>query len=384
MRKVILLGASGNIGGQSLDILDGDRKSFELVGISVGHHVEKIEPILARFPTIKALCVKETDAADLVAKSHPSLKVYSGDEGLVSLIEETESDLVENALVGFAGLVPSLTALRAKKILCLANKESLVVGGVLVERLLKEGNGKLYPIDSEHVALAKCLSKVQREEVSKLVITASGGAFRRLSRGELADVTPEMALHHPTWTMGPKITIDSDTMMNKGFEVIEAHYLFDWPVNDIEILLHDESEVHSLLLMKDGTYWADVGKPDMHGPISYALHEGQVPFEVFHEKGLHDFGPYTFKAFDPIRYPAVQMCLDALSHGGIETTVLNAANEEAVKLFLAGKIKFVDIERICSLALKNFPNILRPTLRDILSTDALTRLFVSRKFGQGR
>jgi 1-deoxy-D-xylulose-5-phosphate reductoisomerase len=384
MKKVILLGASGNIGGQSLDILDGDRKSFDLVGISVGLQVEKIEPILTRFPSIKAVCVEEQEDVSSLEKAHPSLKVYWGEEGLVALIEETESDLVENALVGFVGLVPSLTALRAKKILCLANKESLVVGGVMVERLLKEGNGQLYPIDSEHVALAKCLSKVQREDVAKLIITASGGAFRKLSRSELTEVTPEMALHHPTWTMGSKITIDSDTMMNKGFEVIEAHYLFDWPVEDIEILLHDESEVHSLLLMKDGTFYADVGKPDMHGPIAYALYEGQVPFVVCHEKGLHDFGPYTFKAFDPIRYPAVPMCLEALAQRGVETTVLNAANEEAVRLFLAGDVRFLDIEKICSAALKNFPNILRPTLREIRSTDALTRLYVERKFGKGR
>jgi 1-deoxy-D-xylulose-5-phosphate reductoisomerase len=384
MKKVILLGASGNIGGQSLDILDGDRESFELVGISVGLHVDKIESILTRFPSIAAVCVKEQEAISSLEKAHPSLKVYWGEEGLVSLIEETASDLVENALVGFVGLVPSLTVLRAKKILCLANKESLVVGGVMIERLLKEGNGSLYPIDSEHVALAKCLSKVHREEVAKLIITASGGAFRKLSRSELAEVTPEMALHHPTWAMGSKITIDSDTMMNKGFEVIEAHYLFDWPVEDIEILLHDESEVHSLLLMKDGTFWADVGKPDMHGPIAYALHEGQIPFTVCHEKGLHDFGPYAFKAFDPLRYPAVPMCLEALAQRGVETTVLNAANEEAVRLFLAGGIPFTEIEKIGAAALKNFPNILRPTLRDIRSTDALTRLYVERKFGKGR
>jgi 1-deoxy-D-xylulose-5-phosphate reductoisomerase len=381
MRNVILLGASGNIGSQSLDIFGADRASFELRGISVGHQVNKIEGIVASFPTIKAVCVQEQKDAESLQKAHENLKVYWGDDGLVSLIQETECDLVENALVGFSGLVPSLSALRANKILCLANKESLVVAGPLIERLLAEGKGTLYPIDSEHVALAKCLSKVKREDVERLVITASGGAFRKLSRNELGSVTPEMALKHPTWTMGPKITIDSATMMNKGFEVIEAHYLFDWPVDKIEILLHDESEVHSLLLMKDGSYYADVGKPDMHGPIAYALYEGKAPFEVQHEKALADFGPYHFKAFDPDRYPAVGLALRALRDGGVETTVLNAANEEADHLFLEGKIPFLDIEHACSLALANFPNIMRPTLRDILTTDSLTRLYVRRKFG---
>ena len=383
MRHVALLGASGNIGSQSLDIFSSDRSSFELDAISVGHHVEKIPAILSTFPTVHFVCVEEQVDALALSKDHPDLKVSWGDEGLVELLEECGCDMVENALVGFSGLVPSLTALRLNKILCLANKESLVVGGTLIQRLLAQGKGRLYPIDSEHVALAKCLSHVRREDVERLVITASGGAFRKLSRSELTNVTPAMALQHPTWKMGAKITIDSATMMNKGFEVIEAHYLFDWPVDKIEILLHDESEVHSLLLMKDGSYYADVGKPDMHGPIAYALYEGKAPFEVRHEKGIHDFGDYHFKAFDPERYPAVNIALKALKEGGIETAVLNAANEEAVHLFLEGKIPFLDIEQACSLALANFPNIMRPTLRDIQPSDALARLYVRRKFSKG-
>jgi 1-deoxy-D-xylulose-5-phosphate reductoisomerase len=380
MRHVALLGASGNIGSQSLDLFAADRTSFELDAISVGHHVEKIPEILKNFPTVRFVCVQEQAAAAILGKTNPELTISWGDDGLVDLLEKCGCDMVENALVGFSGLVPSLTTLRLDKILCLANKESLVVGGTLIERLLASGKGKLYPIDSEHVALAKCLSKVKREEVERLVITASGGAFRKLSRSELKNVTPEMALQHPTWKMGAKITIDSATMMNKGFEVIEAHYLFDWPVDKIEILLHDESEVHSLLLMKDGSYYADVGKPDMHGPIAYALYEGKAPFEVRHEKGIHDFGDYHFKAFDPARYPAVPLALKALRNGGIETAILNAANEEAVHLFLEGKIPFLDIEQACSLALANFPNIMRPTLRDIQTSDALARLYVRRKF----
>jgi len=383
MRHVALLGASGNIGSQSLDVFSSDRSSFELDAISVGHHVEKIPAILSAFPMVRFVCVKEQADALALSKDHPDIKVSWGNEGLIGLLKGCGCDMVENALVGFSGLMPSLTALRLNKILCLANKESLVVGGTLIERLLAQGKGQLYPIDSEHVALAKCLSRVKREDVERLVITASGGAFRDLSRSELANVTPEMALQHPTWKMGAKITIDSATMMNKGFELIEAHYLFDWPVDKIEILLHDESEVHSLLLMKDGSYYADVGKPDMHGPIAYALYEGKAPFEIRHEKGIHDFGDYHFRAFDPKRYPAVNIALNAFKEGGIETAVLNAANEEAVHLFLEGKIPFLDIEQACSLALANFPNIMRPTLRDIETSDTLARLYVRRKFSKG-
>lgn len=380
MRKVCLLGASGNIGSQSLDILKSDKDSFLLQAISVGHHVEKIPDIIKEFPSITHLCVEEDGDAATLRKAYPSLTVYSGPEGLKDIIKESGCDLIENALVGFSGLVPSLTALQCDKILCLANKESLVVGGEFIQRLLKAGTGKLYPIDSEHVALAKCLSKVKREDVKRLIITASGGAFRDKAREQLVDVTPEMALNHPTWKMGPKITIDSDTMMNKGFEVIEAHYLFDWPLDGILIMLHDESEVHSAIELKDGTFVADVCKPDMHGPIAYALYEGKAPFEVYTGKSLSSFGPSLhFHRFDPERYPAVDIALDAYRRGGVSTTILNAANEVADNLFIAGKIKFLDIERLCRLALRSIPNIMNPTLRELLATDSYTRLFVERK-----
>ena len=381
MRKVLLLGASGNIGTQALDILERDPTSFSLIAISVGKHIEKIPQILSRFASISFLCVQNEDDAKKLEKEYPSLKIYFDDEGLISLIRESNADMVVNALVGFAGLMPSITALEENKILCLANKESLVVGGEKIKRLLARGKGKLYPIDSEHVALAKCLSKVNRSDVDKLIITASGGSFRKLSRNELEDVTPEMALKHPTWSMGEKITIDSATMFNKGFEVIEAYYLFNWPIDRIEVLMHDESYVHSALLMKDGTYYADVCKPDMHGPIEYALYEGKNDFTIYHEKKLSDFGRYTFHKFKKERYPAVGIALSALKEGGIKTAILNAADEEAVYLFLEGKIPFLSIEKIVSRSLAHFPNIEHPTLRDIRSMDFYTRLYVKRTFG---
>jgi len=384
MRKVLLLGASGSIGSQTLDILRADPKAFLLTAFSVGHQIEKIPSILSSFPFVNAICVQEEEDVTKLKISYPSIHFYSGDEGLKSLIEESDCDMVVNALVGFVGLVPSITALTRDKILCLANKESLVVGGSFIQRLLKQGHGKLYPIDSEHVALAKLLSRVNRDDADKLVITASGGSFRTLSRNQLNDVTPEMALKHPTWKMGGKITIDSATMMNKGFEVIEAKWLYDFPLQRTEILMHDESHVHSLLLMKDGSYYADISDPDMHTPIKYALYETNVDFQVFHEKELSAFGPYHFHKFDPERYPAVGLALDAYRDGGLKTTILNAANEVAVYAFLKGQIPFLDIEREVSFALATLPNNFSPSLRDVLAMDALTRLAVSRHIASKR
>jgi 1-deoxy-D-xylulose-5-phosphate reductoisomerase len=384
MRKVLLLGASGSIGSQTLDILRADPKAFLLTAFSVGHQIEKIPSILSSFPFVNAICVQEEEDVAKLKISYPSIHFYSGDEGLKSLIEESDCDMVVNALVGFVGLVPSITALTRDKILCLANKESLVVGGSFIQRLLKQGHGKLYPIDSEHVALAKLLSRVNRDDADKLVITASGGSFRTLSRNQLNDVTPEMALKHPTWKMGGKITIDSATMMNKGFEVIEAKWLYDFPLQRTEILMHDESHVHSLLLMKDGSYYADISDPDMHTPIKYALYETNVDFQVFHEKELSAFGPYHFHKFDPERYPAVGLALDAYRDGGLKTTILNAANEVAVYAFLKGQIPFLDIEREVSFALATLPNNFSPSLRDVLAMDALTRLAVNRHIASKR
>mgnify|MGYP001286623499 CR=1 FL=1 len=378
MRKVLLLGASGSIGSQTLDVLKADSKSFLLKGFSVGLHIEKIPSILASFPFVNDICVEREEDVTTLKISYPSIHFYWGDEGLKELIESVDCDMVVNALVGFAGLVPSITALSHDKILCLANKESLVVGGAFIQRLLKQGHGKLYPIDSEHVALAKLLSRVNRDDVDKLVITASGGSFRKLSRSELSNVTPEMALKHPTWKMGGKITIDSATMMNKGFEVIEAKWLYDFPLQRTEILMHDESHVHSLLLMKDGSYYADISDPDMHTPIKWALYESNVEFNVFHEKDLAAFGPYHFHQFDPARYPAVGIALKAYQEGGLKTTILNAANEVAVYAFLQGEIPFLAIEHEVQYALDHLPNNLTPSLRDVLSMDALTRIAVRR------
>ncbi|MCQ2771753.1 MAG: 1-deoxy-D-xylulose-5-phosphate reductoisomerase [Bacilli bacterium] len=373
MKKILLLGASGNIGSQSLDIFLNDRKSFKLVGFSVGRQDDKIPQILRDFPTVSSVYLIDEAKAKVLQNQYPNVTFYSGDCGLKELVANTDADMVENALVGFSGLVPSVTALEHNKLLALSNKESLVVGGELINKLLEEGHGKIWPIDSEHVALAKCLAQTDRDHVEEMIITASGGSFRNLTRDQLEGVSVKDALAHPTWNMGAKITIDSATMMNKGFEVLEAHYLYNWPTSNIRVVLHKESFVHSALKLISGEYIADVCPPDMHGPIAYALYEGKAFNETVKANSLEDFGNFTFKPFDPNRYPAVGLCLSALEKGGIMPALLNGANEEAVNLFLKEKIKFTDIETSVAYTMEAIPNIISPTLGDLIEADKLAR-----------
>ena len=383
MRNVLLLGASGSIGQQTLDILKKDRRSFSLRGISVGRRVAKIDTILNHFSSVECVCVQFEEDYKTLQKKYPQIHWFWGEEGLKEIVTQCPSDMVVNALVGFAGLVPSIIALQENKILCLANKESLVVGGSIIHGLLAEGKGKLYPIDSEHVAISKLLSRVNIEDVEKILITASGGSFRDKTREELKHVTPAMALAHPTWKMGAKITIDSATMMNKGFEVIEARWLFDFPLEKTEIIMHDESRVHSMLLLKDGTYLADVSEPDMHGPIAYALYETKVDFELKKAKSLEELGPFHFHPFDPNRYIAPNIALYAYCRGGNSPAILNGANEEAVYAFLDGKIPFLAIEELVHEAINTLPHIPSAALHELIESDRLAREFVRDRIAFG-
>ena len=374
MRKICLLGASGSIGGQTLDVIRKHPVDFSLVGFSVGKQVDKIPVIIKEFNP-KFVCVKE-DVKDIV-KQFPSIKFFYGDEGLNELIKACDCDMVVNALVGFVGLKPSLTALENNKILSLANKETLVTGGELINKLLKEGKGKLIPIDSEHVALSKCLA-VDNQNVDKIVITASGGAFRKLSRDQLENVTPEDALKHPTWSMGQKITIDSATMVNKTFEIIEAYYLFGYKYEDIELMFNYESFVHSLVRYKDGSYRLDEGKPDMRVPIKYALYEGACEYDLVYVDKLEDYKASSLYPFDYDRFPIVNLAKKVIDEKGLYGATFNAANEEAVYAFLNKKIKFTDIENIIDYCVNNVNNIQNPSYEDIKKCDVSTRELVAR------
>lgn len=369
--NILLLGASGSIGNQTLDVMKNDKR-FHLVGFSLGHRIEQIPTILATFKEVKYICVQEKEDYEVLKKQYPLVHFFYGDQGLLDIIDASKPTLVVNALVGFCGFVPTYHALKARISVALANKESLVVGGELLEKAQKETGAKIYPIDSEHVALAKCL-KGNKKEVRRLILTASGGAFRNLKREELESVTVEQALKHPSWSMGQKITIDCATMMNKGFEIIEAHYLFHMPMEKIDVLLHDESKVHSLIECQDGSYLCDIGPSDMRIPISYALYHLKRKKVQCSKLPLEEFGTLHFHAFDKDRYPCVEFARKAMEQGGTMLACLNAANEVAVYAFLAHQIPFLGIEKIIETCMKRHRVIENPTIEDVLYADKITR-----------
>ena len=381
-KSIVLLGASGSIGYQTLDIIKRNPSDFTLLGISIGQKTRKIHAILRYFPSIKAVCIQDKSKVRYYEKHYPNVKFFSGDDGLIKLIDECKAEMVVNALVGFVGLYPSIYSLQNNYKLALANKESLVVGGDIINDLLAKGHGQLFPIDSEHSALWKCL-KVDDQNVDKLVITASGGAFRKLSRDQLSDVKASDALKHPTWKMGPKITIDCATMVNKSFEVIEAYYLFGYDYQHIDILLHDESMIHSLVKYKDGTYRAEVSHPDMRNPIRFALYEGEIPFDTEVADDYHKYGPYHFHDFDIIRYPAVKHARTVMEKGGTYGAVFNASNEVAVRAYLKDEIPFLAIESLIDRCMNEHVNEKAKDYQTLLNVDRKTRQYVRELIEKG-
>ena len=372
MMTICLLGASGSIGSQTIDVMLKNPADFSLLAFSVGLKTRKIHSIIKHFPSVEAICVREEKALKYYQKIYPNITFYVGDEGLIKLIKNTKAKMVVNALVGFVGLRPTIESLKLNKIVALSNKESLVVGGEIINDLLKQNKGKIIPIDSEHVAIAKCLA-VDDQNIDKVIITASGGPFRNLKRTELINVTPEQALQHPNWKMGKKITIDSATMVNKTFEIIEAHYLFDLSCDKICTILNLNSYVHSLVRYNDGTYRMEVGKPDMRKPIKYALHQGLINYQTIVSDDLSKIKGTTFLPFDEKRYPIVKVANKVIKEKGTLGAVFNAANEEAVYAFLNHEMAFLDIERIILQCLDEHMNINHPDYETLKKVDLLTR-----------
>ena len=342
MKNLYIVGACGSIGRQTLDIVRNSKDEFKVIGMSVGSNLELSFALIEEFKPEVVCFRKKID----VKLSYNPIIVY-GDEGLLEIARyrKNNNSLFINALVGISGLLPTVEAIKNKKDIALANKETLVVAGDIINSLVKEYNVSLLPIDSEHSAILECLVGENKKDVKRLIITASGGSFRDKNRDELKDVTKEMALNHPNWKMGSKITIDSATMMNKGFEVIEAHHLFGFPYDKIETILHKESIVHSMVEYEDGVIKAAIGSADMHTPIAYALRYPK--HEKINNKPLDLIGlNLHFEKLDMERFPCLKYAYDAASKGGVYPAVLNASNEAAVKLFLNDKIKFLDIEKI--------------------------------------
>ena len=271
MKKLLILGASGSIGQQTIDLLINNRITYDFVGFSVGKNVEYIDIALSKFKSVKFVYLIDDEKKEIFSKKYADLHFFSEKDGFEAFIKAVNPDVVVNALVGFAGVIPTLETIKLGKDLMLANKESLVVAGDLVNELLKTSSTKLIPIDSEHVAIDKCLQHVEKSMVQKIILTCSGGPFRDKTKEELMGVKVEDALKHPTWKMGNKITIDSATLINKVFEIIEAHYLFDYDFEHIEVMIHPESKVHSMIELKNEQMLLDYGPNDMRIPIEYAL-----------------------------------------------------------------------------------------------------------------
>ena len=377
MKKILLLGCSGSIGKQTIDIIKEHKDSLQLVGVSVYNNVDYLKELLAEFD-IKFAYLKNYN--EELNNLYPNTKFFYGDNGLEEIVKE-DYDLLVNALVGFVGFVPTLNAINANKDIALANKETLVAGGQIIMKAIKEKGVKLFPIDSEHSAILQCLQGHNKKDVKKLIITASGGSFRDKRRDELEDVTLEDALHHPNWSMGSKITIDSATMMNKGFEIIEAHYLFDIPFDKIEPVLHYSSIVHSMVEYEDGSVIAQMSNPDMHLPIRYAL---LFPNNLKDENSQYlDFSKMLNLDFRPVdygRYPLVKLAKEVGSLEGSFGAILIGANDEAVSLFLNRHIKFMEIEEYIFDTLKHAHFIQNPSVKDIIEANRWAKDYVKNRW----
>ncbi len=376
MKKISLIGASGSIGKQSIDVIKNNPEDFKLVAFSVGKNIDYANEILSMFDSIKIVCVQNKED---VSKINFDNVVY-GNEGLVDIALE-DSDVLITAVVGSIGLIPTIKAIETKKDIALANKETLVMAGDIIMPLIKEHDVNIFPVDSEHSAIFQCLNGENPKEINKLIITASGGSFRDKTLKDLEGVSKDDALNHPNWSMGAKITIDSATMFNKGLEVIEAHHLFDIDYENIDVLIHKESIVHSMVEFNDFSTMAQLSLPDMRLPIQYALtYPNRLEINNYKSLDLADIGKLSFDKVDFIRFEALALAYEAGKKGHTYPTVLNAANEKAVELFLNDKIEFLDIIKIVKKYLLNHKVVNNPTLEDLLKVDRDIRNEINKEY----
>ncbi|WP_028399012.1 1-deoxy-D-xylulose-5-phosphate reductoisomerase [Ectobacillus panaciterrae] len=375
MKKISLLGASGSIGTQTIDVIRMHPEQFQLVAFSVGKNIDFAEQMIKEFKP-QLVSVQQREDAERLRSVAGNTKIVYGDEGLLETALQ-DAEVVVNAVVGSVGLLPTLSAIEAKKTIAIANKETLVTAGHLVTEAAKKFGVSLLPVDSEHSAIFQSLNGENQERISRLVLTASGGSFRDKTREELATVTVEDALKHPNWSMGSKITIDSATMMNKGLEVIEAYWLFDIPYDRIDVLLHKESIIHSMVEFEDRSVIAQLGTPDMRVPIQYALtHPDRLPLSTTKQLHLWEMGTLHFQKMDLQRFRCLHFAYEAGKTGGSLPTVMNAANEAAVAAFLEKKISFLAIEQLIEKAMQQHTVVPNPSLEEIREIDEAARRFV--------
>ena len=369
-RRIAILGSTGSIGTQTLDVIRQHRELFEVELISARRNVALLSAQAREFDAANVVICEDSKYSELSGALEGSdCKVWSGVDSLCELVKLKSVDIVVGAMVGFSGLRPTLAALEAGKIVALANKETLVAAGPIVIRTMREHNAVILPVDSEHSAIFQCLLAAQGNKVEKIHLTASGGPFRTWERAKIAAATACEALKHPNWDMGAKVTIDSATMMNKGFEVIEAKWLFDMDPDKINVVVHPESIIHSMVEFTDGAVIAQMGCPDMREPIGFAL---SFPERVSVGNRKLDFatlGQISFEAPDLKRFPCLELAYEAIRRGGNAPCALNAANEVAVAAYLKGLIGFYDIARINERCLNGLNFVAEPSLEDIFGTN---------------
>jgi 1-deoxy-D-xylulose-5-phosphate reductoisomerase len=373
MKRIAILGSTGSIGTQTLDVIANDPERYQVEALAAGHNVALLAEQVKRFQP-KLVSVATKQAAEELRDLVPStVQIGYGDSGIIEAAAGNEADFVVSALVGSQGLRPTMAAIEAGKHIGLANKETLVTAGHLVTDLAQKHRVQLLPIDSEHSAIFQCLNGEDPSTIDKIILTASGGSFRDKSRDELTSVTVEDALKHPNWSMGAKITIDSATMANKGLEVIEAHWLFGIGYDRIEVVIHPESIIHSMVQFTDYSVIAQLGNPDMRVPIQYALTYPVRRVTPSKPLDLVAAGQLQFRAMDFERYPSIRLAYESGKQGGSYPTVFNAANEIAVSRFLRGDISFLMIDRIVEETLNRHIRVESPGLAEIEASDAWAR-----------
>lgn len=376
-RQIAILGSTGSIGTQTLQVVEEHPECFEVYAITANTRVDELIAQARKFMPEAVVIADETKYSRLKeALDDLPIKVYAGYESICQIVESAPIDIVVTAMVGFSGLRPTINAIKAGKAIALANKETMVVAGELINALAMEHNTPILPVDSEHSAIFQCLAGEMYNKVEKLILTASGGPFRTFTKEQLEHVTKEQALKHPNWSMGAKITIDSASMMNKGFEVMEAKWLFGVGANDIEVVVHPQSVVHSMVQFEDGAIKAQLGTPDMRLPIMYALtYPSRLP-SSFGRLDWNTIKELTFEKPNLELFPNLRLAYEALAKGGNIPCVVNAANEVCVAAFLNDRIKFTDMPRLIERAMDEATYILKPTLNDYLATDKEIRRMV--------
>ncbi len=376
-KRIAILGSTGSIGTQALDVISAQEGKLQVEVLTAQSNCTLlIEQAVKHKPNSVVIGDESKYEEVKQALWNHDIKVYAGKQALSQIVESTEVDMVLTALVGAAGLEPTINAIKAKKHIALANKETLVVAGELVTKLARENEVNIYPVDSEHSAIFQCLAGEWHNAIEKIYLTASGGPFRGKDKAFLSEVKKEQALKHPNWTMGAKITIDSATLMNKGLEVIEAKWLFHLKPEQIDVIVHPQSIIHSIVQFEDGSMKAQMGLPDMKLPIQYALGYPERMKSDFPRFNFMDYPTLTFEQADKQNFRCLQLAYDAMQQGGNMPCILNAANEVAVSYFLQDKIGFLQIADIVEEAMNTVPHICTPILEDYIETDRRTREFV--------